>query len=76
MKYVTSFERSGIEKGRQEEALSLITRLLNRRLSGEIERSLVERLQRLSIEELEALGEALLDFTSVADLTSWLEGHL
>ncbi|MDF5714367.1 MAG: DUF4351 domain-containing protein [Rhizonema sp. NSF051] len=75
MKYVTSFERSGIEKGRQEEALSLITRQLNRRLSGEIEHTLVERLQGLSVEELEALGEALLDFTSVADLTSWLEGH-
>lgn len=74
MQYVTSFERSGIEKGKQEEALSLVTRLLNRRL-GDIEDTLLERLNSLSVSELEALGEALLDFTSVADLVNWLEGQ-
>ena len=72
MKYVTSFERLGIEKGKQSEAVSLITRLLNRRL-GNIEDALVERLRSLSVEKLEALGEALLDFTSVGDLVTWLE---
>ncbi len=60
-----------LSKGKQQEALSLITRLLNRRL-GNVSDTEVERLRGLSIEELEALGEALLDFTSVADLTSWL----
>jgi Domain of unknown function (DUF4351)/Putative transposase, YhgA-like len=71
MKYVTSFERSGIEIGKQQEALSMVTRLLNRRL-GNIDDTLVDRLRGLSVEELEGLGEALLDFTSVADLTNWL----
>ena len=71
MKYVTSFERSGIEIGKQQEALSMVTRLLNRRL-GNIDDALLERVRSLSVEQLEALGEALLDFTSVADLTSWL----
>jgi len=75
MKYVTSFERSGIEKGKQEEALSLVTRLLNRRLGSVEEDALVERLNSLSVSELEALGEALLDFTSVEDLVDWLEGQ-
>jgi transcription termination factor NusB len=71
MKYVTSFERSGIEIGKQQEALSLVTRLLNRRL-GKIDDALLEQVRSLSVEELEALGEAILDFTSVTDLTNWL----
>jgi transcription termination factor NusB len=71
MKYVTSFERSGIEIGKQQEALSMVTRQLNRRL-GNLDDALLERVRSLSVEQLEALGEALLDFTSVTDLTSWL----
>jgi hypothetical protein len=74
MKYVTSFERSGIEIGKQQEALSFVTRLLNRRL-GNIDDTLLEQVRSLSIEELEALGEALLDFTSVSNLTNWLSGR-
>ncbi|MFK0731652.1 MAG: Rpn family recombination-promoting nuclease/putative transposase [Gloeotrichia echinulata GP01] len=74
MKYVTSFERSGIEIGKQQEALSLVTRQLNRRL-GNIDDILLEQVRSLSIEELEALAEALLDFTSVSDLTNWLSGR-
>jgi Domain of unknown function (DUF4351) len=71
MKYVTSFERSGIEIGRQEQTLLLVTRLLNRRL-GNIDEDTKERVRSLSTEELERLAEELLDFTSVNDLTNWL----
>jgi heme oxygenase len=75
MKYVTSFERSGIrsgiEIGKQQEALLLVTRQLNRRL-GSIEESLLEQIRSLSVEKLEELGEALFDFNSVADLNNWL----
>jgi hypothetical protein len=71
MKYVTSFERMGIEKGKQEEAFTFATRLLNRRLSN-LDDTLVDRLRGLSVEQLEALGEVLLDFKQVADLTNWL----
>ncbi|MHC5823707.1 MAG: DUF4351 domain-containing protein [Nostoc sp.] len=49
----------------------LIIRQLNRRI-GEINASLIERIKGLSIEQLENLGEALLDFSSVADLETWL----
>ncbi|MEH2383959.1 MAG: DUF4351 domain-containing protein [Nostoc sp.] len=49
----------------------LVLRLLNRRI-GEINASLIERIKGLSIEKLENLGEALLDFSSVADLETWL----
>ncbi|KYC36707.1 hypothetical protein WA1_44310 [Scytonema hofmannii PCC 7110] len=72
MKYVTSVERSGIETGKKEHALSLIVRLLNRRV-GNVDDTIVNRLRGLSVEELDTLGEALLDFTSMADLTNWLE---
>ena len=49
-------------------------RLLNHRI-GEIELSLIERVRGLSVEQLEALGEALLDFSAVADLEAWLNQH-
>ncbi len=49
----------------------LVMRLLNCRI-GEIDISLIERVQGLSIEQLENLGEALLDFSGVADLEDWL----
>lgn len=59
------------EQAKQEGKQDLILRQLNRRL-GEIDSSLISRINGLSIEQLEALGEALLDFTSVADLETWL----
>ncbi len=58
------------QEGRQEEGQNLILRLLNRRF-GEIDASLIQQVQGLSIEQLESLGEALLDFTTVADLETW-----
>ena len=70
MKYVTSFERIA----KLEEALSLVTRQLNRRL-GNIDEALLEQVRSLSIGELEALGLDLLDFTSVNDLTNWLSAR-
>jgi predicted transposase YdaD len=51
---------------------ALIVRQLTRRL-GEVEPSLIARIRQLSIEQLEGLGEALLDFAEVADLVTWLE---
>jgi predicted transposase YdaD len=57
---------------KQEEALSLILRQLTRRF-GELPQQMRERIETLSLEQLENLGEALLDFTSVADLQETLE---
>ncbi|QFS45427.1 DUF4351 domain-containing protein [Nostoc sphaeroides] len=59
------------QEGRQEGEQHLIIRLLNRRV-GEINESLIERIKGLSVEQLETLGEALLDFSNVADLEAWL----
>ena len=66
-----SGKAQGREEGRREEAVSLILRLLNRRL-GEISSTLGQQIQELSLEQLETLGEALLDFTSLTDLTTGL----
>ncbi len=56
----------------QKEAFKLISRQLNRRFS-ELDSSLIERVRKLSAEQLEDLGEALLDFSEVTDLVVWLE---
>ncbi|MEB3150052.1 MAG: DUF4351 domain-containing protein, partial [Sphaerospermopsis sp.] len=61
----------GRQEGRREEGQDLILRQLNRRLSN-IDELLIERIKGLSIAQLENLGEALLDFSSVADLEAWL----
>ena len=67
--------QEGKQEGRQEGKQNLILRQLKRRI-GEIDTSLIERIQGLSLEQLENLGEALLDFSSVADLETWLNQQL
>ncbi|NJM71035.1 MAG: DUF4351 domain-containing protein [Scytonema sp. RU_4_4] len=60
-----------IQEGNKQGEQRLIIRQLNRRF-GEIDSSLIERVRELSIEQLEALGEALLDFSALTDLEAWL----
>ena len=60
------------ELAKQEGEQRLIIRLLKRRF-GEIDSLLIQKVQELPVEKLEELGEALLDFTSVTDLETWLE---
>lgn len=57
---------------KEEEAKLLVLRLLTRRV-GELSQELRDRIDSLSLEQLENLGEALLDFTSLSDLSSWLD---
>lgn len=60
----------GLELGLQQER-TLIIKQLTRKLSNlSIEQT--SRVNALSLDRLEALGEALLDFTSIADLEAWL----
>jgi len=60
------------EKGRLTEALALIMRQLKKRF-GHIPATLSRKIEDLSLEDLESLGEDFLDFNSLADLSSWLE---
>ncbi|MEG4967166.1 Rpn family recombination-promoting nuclease/putative transposase [Microcoleus sp. B6-A1] len=64
----------GLLEGRKDEALSFLTRQLTRRI-GAIAPETREQIQTLSVEELEDLGEALLDFSEASDLTNWLNEH-
>ncbi|MBN3883014.1 MAG: DUF4351 domain-containing protein [Nostoc sp.] len=56
----------------QKKAFKLISRQLKRRF-GDLDGSLVEQVRNLSAEQLENLGEELLDFSEIADLVVWLE---
>lgn len=60
-----------LREGEQRER-SLILKQLNRRV-GALSPEITVQVQALSIDQLEALGEALLDFTQVDELNAWLE---
>jgi predicted transposase YdaD len=66
--------QEGQEDGRQREAAFLILRQLCRRL-GPLTPAQETHIQALPVTDLETLGEALLDFQTVADLTAWLQPH-
>jgi predicted transposase YdaD len=68
-------EQRGRQEGRQEEGQSLILRQLTRRV-GDLSAEATAQVQALSLGQLESLGEALLDFTTIADLMDWLHGQL
>jgi len=61
----------GKKEGRQEGKEELVVRQLKRRL-GSVSTTVRERLNHLSSEQLNDLGEALIDFKSSADLETWL----
>ncbi len=64
-------KEEGLEQGRQQEATNLIVRQLTKRF-GELSGEMRSSISSLPLPVLEDLSEALLDFTSVADLQSWL----
>jgi hypothetical protein len=82
-KAIQQGEAIGLQKGRiegiqqgeaiglQKEASKLVLRQLKRRF-GELPPHITETIQKLSVEKLEDLGEALLDFETQADLINWL----
>uniref|UniRef100_Q3ATN4 DUF4351 domain-containing protein n=1 Tax=Chlorobium chlorochromatii (strain CaD3) TaxID=340177 RepID=Q3ATN4_CHLCH len=66
--------RHGIEQGVQQGTLSLVKRQLTRRF-GTLSYHHVARLDKLNIEQLEELSDALLDFNTVTDFDVWLENR-
>jgi predicted transposase YdaD len=61
----------GEAKGRAVEATALVIRQLTRKL-GNINSNLLAKIEALSLERVELLGEDLLDFTAISDLEQWL----
>ena len=62
------------QEGREEGVEELVLRLLNRQV-GELSPILKAQIETLSVEQLEDLGEALLDFAGMADLLRWLQAN-
>ncbi len=61
----------GIERGIQREK-DLVMRQIKRKL-GEINVELETQIRNLALENIEFLGEAFLDFSTVEDLRNWLD---
>ncbi|MFN8488474.1 MAG: DUF4351 domain-containing protein [Caldilineaceae bacterium] len=84
MPYITTIERMGIEKGRAEgrvegraegqyeHALQSALRFSRYRF-GPLTEELEQQIRTLSLEQLDALSEALFDLTDQAQLQQWLE---
>ncbi|MGC8453031.1 MAG: DUF4351 domain-containing protein [Cylindrospermopsis raciborskii] len=58
-------------EGRQEGGVNLVLRLLTRKLAN-LSETMVKRVKKLTIPQLENLGEALLEFTEIRDLEIFL----
>jgi predicted transposase YdaD len=67
-------EARGEARGKAREAAKVTLRLLERRC-GPLSDATTARIEALPLEHLEALAEALLDFTGPADLSAWLAAH-
>jgi hypothetical protein len=64
-------ELVGEQRGEVKEAQALILRQLKRRVGDNISIDLEAQIKALPLAQLEELGEALLDFNSIADLEIW-----
>ncbi len=70
----TRVYQQGREEGIEQGERSLVLRQLTRRI-GELPESVTQQVNTLSIQSLEALGEALLDFRGMDDLERWLTDY-
>lgn len=74
MPYITSVEEIGYDRGLEQGERSLVLRQLDYKF-GELSASISDQIKSLSLPKIEALSKALLDFTSIEDLTGWLKKH-
>ncbi|MBD2141105.1 DUF4351 domain-containing protein [Anabaena sp. FACHB-1250] len=67
-------KQEGRQEGRQNGEMILLIRQLSKRF-GKLKDIYIENINSLNIEQLENLGEALLDFTDINDLERWLNSQ-
>ena len=67
-------EARGEARGEEKKALSIVLRLLNRRV-GLLDETSEAKVRVLSMNQLDDLSEALLDFSVPADLDRWLNSQ-
>jgi predicted transposase YdaD len=82
MTYITSVEQIGYDRGRKEGRKETEQQLLERQRSlilkqlarkvGTVPQEVGDRVQQLSLRQLESLGEALFDVETLQDATKWL----
>jgi hypothetical protein len=72
MQYVTTWERRGEKRGRQEGQLGLVLLQLHKKF-GKLDARVEAQIKRLSQTRLTQLAEALLDFSQTKDLGIWLK---
>ncbi|MEN9261868.1 MAG: DUF4351 domain-containing protein, partial [Thermostichus sp. HHBFW_bins_43] len=65
--------QQGLTQGIQQGEAELTLRQLRQKV-GSLPVELETQIRSLPVDRLEELGLALLEFQSLADLTSWLEG--
>ena len=65
----------GIEIGQRSHALSLVRRLLRRRL-GELPSTIEMEIEDLSLEQLDQLGEDLLEFIGIENFQQWISDQM
>ncbi|MEN9225148.1 MAG: DUF4351 domain-containing protein [Thermostichus sp. DRC_bins_24] len=65
--------QQGLTQGIQQGEAELTLRQLKQKV-GSLPDALEAQIRSLPVERLEALGLALLEFETLADLTTWLEG--
>jgi predicted transposase YdaD len=63
------------QEAMEEGETRLLLRLLSKRF-GKISDRTIQTINKLSLEQLEYLGEALLDFSAITDLDNWLQSHI
>ena len=68
-------KQEGREEGRQNGEMILLIRQLSKRF-GKLKDIYIENINSLNIEQLEKLGEALLDFVDINDLETWLKSEI
>ena len=70
----TSVERIAKADGRTEGGAAVLLKLLGKRW-GLLPEQVQQQIRCLTFEQLAALGEALLDFTSPHDIQAWLDAQ-
>jgi hypothetical protein len=72
MPYISAIEKMGEARGEAKGKVELIGLLLAHQV-GEISAETAENLKKLPIEQLDRLALDLMGFTSMVDLTNWLQ---
>ena len=68
--------KEGLQRGLQQESLTLVSKLIERRFGTDISFDLNQKIQQLSVVQLEDLATELLDITELSQLEIWLAQNL